>query len=96
MDLPLFIIMLICFLLVVLLALYLFKKRKIYYVPSVAMLGLGFLLLAFTQVSIDQGGWNDLGYVILAFTLFFISIITVLIVFIFRYFKYKKINSKDS
>jgi len=96
MNLPLFAIMMVCFVLAVVLAIYLFKKKKVYYIPSAAMLGISFLLLGYTQVSIDQGGWNDLGYVILAFMIFFLSIITTLIVFIYRYFKYKKNDAKDS
>ncbi len=96
MDLPIFLIMLFCFLLVALLAVYLYKKRKIYYLPSTAMIGISFLLLAYTQISVDQGSWNDLGYVLLAITIFILSIIITLIVFIYRYFRYKKNNTKVS
>mgnify|MGYP001055400023 CR=1 FL=1 len=96
MDLPLFSIMLFCFVLVALLAVYLYRKQKFYYLPSTAMLGLTFLLLAYTQVSINPGSWDDLGYVILAITIFFLSIITTLIVFIYRFIKYNKNKSKVS
>ncbi|MBU1094661.1 MAG: hypothetical protein KKH01_09410 [Firmicutes bacterium] len=95
MNIPLFVAMIVCFLLVLWLIKYLLDKRKIYYVPSASILGLGFLLLGYTQVSASQGSWDDLGYVILGLMLIFLSIITALIVFTFRFFKYPKNDIKD-
>lgn len=95
MYLPVFIVMIVLFIVAVLFSVYLFKKHKVHYVPSSAMLAISFLLLAYTQISTDNS-WNDLGYVILAFMIIFLSIIVTLIIFFVRYFKYRKNNSKDS